>query len=187
MLKDIAARSASAAMIFTLLFPIFSITAKASADRPLTEDQKILHVLNRLGYGPRPGDLEKVRSIGLKKYIEMQLNPTLINDNAAETKLKSLEVFDMTTAEIFAKYPNPGAVKRYLSRDKKNSAQRADAADEQTPAEKQAERKRVRELYREYGLQPASRIIAQINAGRVLRAAYSERQLQEVMVDFWQN
>jgi uncharacterized protein (DUF1800 family) len=186
MIKDIAAKTASVALIVTLIFPVFSIYGSA-ANESLTEDQKILHVLNRLGYGPRPGDLEKVRSIGLQKYIQMQLNPSSIDDNTAEAKVKNLEVYDMTTAEVFAKYPNPGVVKRYLEAGKKNSGQQADAAKETTPAEKKAEQKRVRELYREYGLQPANKIIAQVNANRVMRAVYSERQLQEVMVDFWQN
>ena len=38
--------------------PRYRVTLPASA---LQDDQQILHVLNRLGYGPRPGDLERVR------------------------------------------------------------------------------------------------------------------------------
>src|ERR1700682_1295341 len=41
----------------------------------LTEDQRIVHVLNRLGYGPRPGDVERVREMGLAKWMERQLEP----------------------------------------------------------------------------------------------------------------
>src|SRR5947207_10744477 len=56
---------------------------KRSIDKkPLTEEQKILHVLNRLGFGPRPGDVERVKAMGLKSYIEKQLNPEKIADEA---------------------------------------------------------------------------------------------------------
>ena len=41
----------------------------------LTEDEAILHAMNRLAYGPRPGDVEYVRQIGLEKWIEQQLHP----------------------------------------------------------------------------------------------------------------
>src|SRR5258708_20165624 len=50
---------------------------------PITElssDEAILHALNRLAYGPRPGDIERVRQMGLAKWIEQQLNPNSIDD-----------------------------------------------------------------------------------------------------------
>ncbi|MBV8636337.1 MAG: DUF1800 family protein, partial [Burkholderiaceae bacterium] len=47
----------------------------ANAPAQLTEEQRALHVLNRLGYGPRPGDLEMVTSLGVDKYIDEQLHP----------------------------------------------------------------------------------------------------------------
>ena len=46
----------------------------------LTEDEAILHALNRLGFGPRPGDVERVRAMGLEKWIDEQLNPQSIPD-----------------------------------------------------------------------------------------------------------
>ncbi|MCK5352097.1 DUF1800 family protein, partial [bacterium] len=46
----------------------------------LTEEEKIVHVLNRLGFGPRPGDIEKVAAMGLEAYIEQQLHPQEIPD-----------------------------------------------------------------------------------------------------------
>ena len=56
----------------------------------LSQDQRILHVLNRLGFGARPGDLERVRAIGVDKYIEQQLFPEKIDDSASEAKLQNL-------------------------------------------------------------------------------------------------
>ena len=55
------------------------------------------------------------------------------------------------------------------------------------PLENEKYRKVLQEYYRENGLQQPQRIMAELQASRILRAVYSERQLQEVMVDFWTN
>ena len=184
----------AAAAIMTMLASAVIIRAgNGSGSKPLAENQKILHVLNRLGFGARPGDVEKVRSLGLQKYIDRQLNASAVDDQALESKLGNLDVFKMSTAELFAKYPNPGALLRQLeggNRNNQANAQRSPAAQdpgEITQAEQRERREKIRELYEKYDLKPAAQILPQITANRVLRAVYSERQLQEVMVDFWQN
>lgn len=188
--------------LYCLVTPAFTIAADGNTSRkPLTDEQKIIHVLNRLGFGARPGDVEKVRAVGLQKYIDQQLDPSSISDPIADAKVKDLEVFQMSTAEVFAKYPNPAALLRQLEGGRRGQGQaeprRGDA--EKSDAEKMAEeqkatadgqrerRQKLLALYREYDLRPANQILPQITANRVLRAVYSERQLQEVMVDFWQN
>ena len=99
----------SIAAIFTMLAPALVLRADTRAvGKPLTDEQKILHVLYRLGFGARPGDVEKVKAMGLQKYIDQQLNPASIDDSVAESKVKNLDIFGMSTAELFAKYPNPG-------------------------------------------------------------------------------
>ena len=192
------------AVIIAMLAPASLIRAnEGAASKGLTEEQKILHVLNRLGFGARPGDVERVKSIGLQKYIDQQLNAASIDDSAAEARVKNLDVFDLSTAELFAKYPNPGALLRQLegrkatqaNTDKGDANQEKDAskmpADQDpnvvTQAEQRERREKIQALYREYDLKPAAQIVPQITANRILRAVYSERQLQEVMVDFWQN
>ncbi len=188
--------------IFAVMLPTFAFTGEPERNKPLTEDQKIVHVLNRLGFGSRPGDIEKVKAIGLQKYIDRQLESLSVEDTVAETKVNNLEIFKMSTGEVFAKYPNPGALLRQLEggRQAQAAAQNrqenaAKPNGEQTPeseakvtAEEQRERRqKLQALYREYDLRPANQLVPQIAANRVLRAVYSERQLQEVMVDFWQN
>jgi uncharacterized protein (DUF1800 family) len=194
--------------LYCLITPVLTISAADGnpSRKPLTDDQKIIHVLNRLGFGARPGDVEKVKAIGLQKYIDQQLNPSTVDDSIAESKVKNLEVFQMSTAEVFAKYPNPAALLRQLEGGRRGQAQaeprsgdavksdavKSDAekmAEQQQPnADEQRERRqKLQALYREYDLRPANQILPQITANRVLRAVYSERQLQEVMVDFWQN
>ena len=188
---------AAAAAICTMLSPVSILrAAPVSGPKPLTEDQKILHVLNRLGYGARPGDVAKVKATGLQKYIDQQLNPSSISDAVAEAKVKNLDIFNMSTSELFAKYPNPGALLRQLEGGKKVQANAQvakngpagvqDPAD-MTDADKKERREKIQALYQEYNLRPAGQIVPEIVANRMLRAVYSERQLQEVMVDFWQN
>ena len=192
-------------LVWAFAAPAFAFGPASETNRKaLTEEQKILHVLNRLGFGPRPGDVERVKAIGLQKYIEQQLNPAAIDDAAAEAKVKGLEVFNMSTADVFAKYPSPGALLRRVEGGRQAAAdaqlRRRNAAAMTTPvsgepaqaeaataAERRERQRKLQELYRKYNLRPAGQLMPQIVSNRVLRAVYSERQLQEVMVDFWQN
>ncbi|MBV9216734.1 MAG: DUF1800 domain-containing protein [Acidobacteria bacterium] len=197
---------AACAAIYAMLAPALVMRAETPNSKPLTEDQKILHVLNRLGFGARPGDVEKVKAMGLQKYIDQQLNPSSIADPLAEAKVKGLDIFAMSTADLFAKYPNPGALLQQLDgRDKANQLKNAKAdakanaangpgqpgqpgdANQLTQEQQRARRQEIQQLYIKYDLKPAQQIMPEIVANRVLRAVYSERQLQEVMVDFWQN
>ncbi|MCU0238058.1 MAG: DUF1800 domain-containing protein [Pyrinomonadaceae bacterium] len=182
-----------------------------SKGKKLTEEQKILHVLNRLGFGARPNDIEKVKKIGIKNYIEQQLNANSIDDSVAENKVKNLEVMNLSTAELFAKYPNPGGILRMLEqesrvkqgtvaknkaddeKDKMNADGKSDSAmmnseeSKADQAERRERRQKIAEIYQKYGFKQSNLIPQQIVANRLLRAVYSEKQLQEVMVDFWQN
>ncbi len=184
-------------MVVSLFSPILAtgIDTKPKA-KSLSDNQKIIHILNRLGFGARPGDVEKVRAIGIEKYIDQQLNPKAITDTLAENKVKNLDVFGMSTSELFAKYPNPGALLRQIEGTRNNTKKSAqngitpvapqDQADV-SDADKKERRQKIAELYREYDLKPAAQMMPQIVGNRVLRAVYSEKQLQEAMVDFWQN
>jgi uncharacterized protein (DUF1800 family) len=169
-----------------LLFLLTQPLVFAQKHRSLTDEQRIIHVLNRLGFGARPGDVERVKAMGLEKYIEQQLHPDQIADSAAEAKLRELSVLNMTTAELYEKYPQPGQLLRQLqARGMAPEEMSADPA--KNPLDNEKNRKLIEEYYRENGLQRPQRIIAELQASRILRAVYSERQLQEVMVDFWTN
>src|SRR6185436_2792584 len=100
----------------------------------LSEDQRILHVLNRLGFGARPGDVERVKSMGVEKYIEQQLNPDKIDDSASEAKLQNLETLRMSTAELYEKYPQPGQLLNQLQRRGAMPAELATARDNRAAA-----------------------------------------------------
>ena len=77
-------------------------------DTKLTPDQQILQALNRLTFGPRPGDVEEVRKIGVEKWIDMQLHPDQIPENPVlDARLKPLETLQMAPGEIFQEYYQP--------------------------------------------------------------------------------
>ena len=168
----------------------------AQKQRSLTEDQRILHVLNRLGFGARPGDLERVKSMGLDNYINQQLNPEKISDSTAENKLAELTTLNMSTAELYGQFPQPGQLLRQLqargmlpadAEMKSEAPKNNQTQPPGNPLDNEKNREAIEKYYRDNGLQRPQRIIAELQASRILRAVYSERQLQEVMVDFWTN
>ncbi|HEY7202805.1 MAG TPA: DUF1800 domain-containing protein [Methylomirabilota bacterium] len=134
---------------------------------PLSEDQRVLHALNRLGYGPRPGDVERVRRIGLAAYIEQQLGPSRIADPAIDGALAGYPVLDQSAAQLVRDYPPLGPQIR------------------QRVAQGEMSRRDVMEMY-PLERRPAV-ITSQMQAARITRVVLSERQLEEVMVDFWFN
>src|SRR5947209_7778514 len=74
----------------------------------LSKDQQILHALNRLTFGPTPGQVDEVNRIGLKKWIDLQLHPERIAENPVlSSKLQPLSSLQMPSAEIVRNYPPP--------------------------------------------------------------------------------
>lgn len=73
----------------------------------LTENEAILHALNRLAYGPRPGDVEHVREIGLEKWVDQQLHPESIDDSALDERLSQYPTIRMSSKQLLEAYPPP--------------------------------------------------------------------------------
>ena len=134
---------------------------------PAASDATILHVLQRLTYGPRPGDVARVKAIGLAALLERQLDPARLDDAAVEGALSALPTLTMSIADLQREYPRPDP-----------ETQRKLASGDMSPRE-------MREQYPPER-RPA-RIVAELQTARMLRAVASERQLQELMVDFWFN
>src|SRR3712207_6991620 len=93
-----------AALLSNTLFGAAALAQKKQAAERLGEEQRVVHVLNRLGFGARPGDVERVRRLGVEKYIEQQLNPSSLDDAGVEAKLKKFPTLGMTNAELLARY-----------------------------------------------------------------------------------
>jgi uncharacterized protein (DUF1800 family) len=133
----------------------------------LTEEQRIVHVLNRLGYGPRAGDVERVRQMGLAKWIERQLEPSRIPDERVEAALQAFPTLTRSVPELVLAYPEPDPklLAKVQSGEMTQQEMRQMAPPERRPF----------------------RIPAELQAAKLTRAVMSERQLEEVMTDFWFN
>jgi uncharacterized protein (DUF1800 family) len=225
------------------------------------------HALNRLTFGARPGDLERITTMGVDKWIDQQLHPDRINDSALDTRLAPFRTLRMDTRQIVENFPPPQLIKAVANgkqplpsdplkravyqdqlermqekQDRKqltadsgvststgktatlSEEERVDRRDQRVTADLAAqelldmdpdqrlkailkmsaeERRTVsknekRDEFME-GMTPQQRetvmalnnpqqvVANELIQGKILRATYSERQLQEVMTDFWLN
>ncbi len=139
-----------------LLASFFSTAVLAAR---LSADLEPIHVLNRLAYGPRPGDIDRVRRIGAERYIQEQLHPESIPLPAGlKSQLAALDTLRMTPVQLFVAY-----------RPFRAGQSKPD------PDQVKAARRRARV------------IMQQAAQARLMRAIEDPRQLQEVMVEFWFN
>jgi len=143
-----------------VLAAVLAMSAQpAAVAAPLTPEQQAVHVLNRLAFGPRPGDLERVERIGVAAWIEQQLHPESIAlATALEARLRALDTVNRGTGESVAEFVD-------LQRQVRDEDEGAKA------------RRRMAQ----------ARVANQAAEARLLRAIESPRQLEEVMVDFWYN
>jgi uncharacterized protein (DUF1800 family) len=251
---------------------------------PMENSKRALHALNRLTFGPRPGDVERVQAMGVDKWIELQLHPERIDDGALQTRLAGYRTLAMDSRELLQNFPPPSVLKAveagrmpmpsdpnqravyesqmaaYRARKENKAAkgndtkdannaidpnannavqnqsgddnnmtdaQREERREARMHAEMKAEQimalppdKRIAEILkltpqertmmarglpqedRERlldGMSPQQRetvmamanprivVAGEMQSAKILRAAYSERQLEEVMTDFWFN
>ena len=77
-------------------------------------DARILHALNRLSFGPRPGDVAAVKAMGLNAWIELQLNPGKIDDSALDARLAAFPAMQLPQSELMARYPGQQVIKQML-------------------------------------------------------------------------
>jgi uncharacterized protein (DUF1800 family) len=159
----------------------------------LTEDEAILHAMNRLAYGPRPGDVEQIRQTGLEKWIEQQLHPESINDADLNLRLQRYPTLEMSSKRLLEEFPRPdqNAKQQGLTKEQAKEQYEQQLKTKQQTAESQIIvtgndnlDKAQRQLAK---LQGPNRIIAELSMAKVDRAVYSNRQLHAVMEDFWFN
>ncbi len=79
------------------------------------EPRRALHALNRLTFGPRPGDLQHVMAMGVDQWIDLQLHPSKIDDSATEARLEPLRTLRMSTREIAEDFPDPQEINQVMS------------------------------------------------------------------------
>ncbi len=77
-------------------------------------EQRVLHALNRLTFGPKPGDVEAVQAMGLQRWFERQLNPAAIDDSALDVRLVMFPAMKMQQAELMERYPSPQVLREMI-------------------------------------------------------------------------
>ena len=235
----------------------------ASATPQMDEQKRAVHALNRLTFGPRPGDVDHVLAIGLDKWIDQQLHPEKIDDSALDARLSPFRTLRMDTREIVENFPSEQMIKAVAAgkqslpsdplkravyqaqleryQDKEDRKQQTavagpDKVEDDERARRQQEREQANEKVEELldmppdqrmkavlkmppeeqrvmtnslqgdkrdefldGMNPRQRetiealnspqqvVANELVEGKLLRAIYSDRQLQEVMTDFWFN
>ncbi len=148
--------------------------------REQTADQQVQQVLNRLAFGARPGDVAKVRALGVDRWIELQLTPDRIDDVTADRIVASYEMLSKPTSEFVSMYEESQIALR-----KQTKMQAADG-DTSSKRDMRAELLRDNPEMRDK-LRQNQRVLGDVQSSKLARAVSSERQLQEVMVDFWEN
>jgi uncharacterized protein (DUF1800 family) len=147
-------------LVAALLIAVLVTTRTGLADTP--SDQQVIHILNRMAFGPTPADIAHVKQLGIDRYIEEQLHPETIAESPELTqRLTALDTLKLNPAELFKEYGPITAA--------------TNGGVKPTPEEQNARRRR------------ANIIFQQAQDARVWRALDSKRQLQEVIVDFWFN
>jgi uncharacterized protein (DUF1800 family) len=150
-------------------------TPASRALRELTPNEQARQAVARLTFGARPGDIERVTSLGVDHWIELQLDPRNIADTLADRVLGTMETQREQAYELLADHPDPQEIQQRIN-------QRRAATGIITVSNTSDDSLLLRRAQ-----QAAQQLTGQILAARVIRAVASERQLQEVMTDFWEN
>ena len=137
--------------------------------REQTADQQVQHVLHRLAFGPRPGDEAALRQMGVDAWIDRQLHPERIADSAGAAALARYQTLAMTSEQLLSEFPPPGVALAAAARRSNGVISAQDSAQLRQQARRSAQ------------------FLGELASSRVARAVASERQLEEVMVDFWEN
>jgi uncharacterized protein (DUF1800 family) len=144
----------------------------------LLPDEQIQQVLNRLTFGARPGDAEKIRAMGIESWIDLQLHPDRIDDNKATQTVARYSILGTPTSDIVRDFN--------VVQQTQRQAKRADA---DTSMSKQEIRRDAIAANPQLAMivRQNQQLVGQVQSSSLARAVTSERQLNEVMVDFWEN
>ncbi len=168
--------------------------------KALSKDQRIVQAISRLTFGSRPGDVERIQKMGVDAFIEGQINPDSIDDTVMLKRLEKLPTLNLTSVSLSEQYnppkrtptpvPTLSPTKIADGKPMMNAAptpekQMATVADTTvaivtkplpTPTPKPLPTPKN-----------PGQVVTELQRAKLLRAVYSERQLYEVMVDFWEN
>ncbi len=189
-------------VMLMIVQPCASLAAVPESGTALTPDQRVSQALLRLSFGVRPGEFDAVKKLGVAKYIEQQLDPDSIDDSALDKRLAKLPTLTLSNPTLAEQYnppkppptptptpvgtAAPDAAKVATDAPKMDAAKPmmdatmmgVTAAPSPTPAVKPS----PTPIPKNPGM-----VVTELQRAKLLRAVYSERQLNEVVVDFWEN
>lgn len=145
-----------------------------------TEREATAHLLSRFTFGATPGEIDAVVDEGLEKWFAEQLKAGL-PDDSLEQKLISYDALKMDNNAVLTTFPQGGILVRmaikdgYINKDSVNQTDRKEYRD------------KIAEYMKLKGLKPQQELYRQLINQKILRAAYSNNQLQEVLTSFWFN
>ncbi|HEY7790323.1 MAG TPA: DUF1800 domain-containing protein [Vicinamibacterales bacterium] len=179
----------TAVFVLALFVCAGGLASTPSAGAPQAEppassanDAAIVHLLNRITFGPRPCDVARVRAMGVERYLDEQLHPERIPDTALDARLASFTTLSLSSGQIADDYLLPAQRarrQRALARGQSPdfTGPRAESTSSPQPAMKPADPI----------VQRANLPLVELSEQKILRAAYGERQLEDVLTDFWFN
>ena len=167
------ATSAVGALLVAAMAMIATVSSPSAAT-VANDERAIVHVLNRIGFGPRPGDVERIQGIGLQQYIDQQLHPERVPDPGMAARLAGLQTIGLSSRDIAEDYERP-----MLEARRARKQQQRNAADEPEMI------RRPQDTLP--GQQRANIVVVELAEQKLQRAIYSEHQLEEVLADFWFN
>src|SRR5580704_7398491 len=143
--------------------------------RDLNEEEAILHALNHLGFGPRPGQVEQIEKTGLENWIQAQLHPENISDPVVDARLAQSPALGLSAGGLLDQYPPQ------------------DIAAKRLGMKLEDYQKHLQDLAKLQGgtsslpFKDQNEIVNDVMEAKIIRAVYSERQLAEQLSDFWFN
>ena len=181
-------------LFFVFISPVIFIVSSSffgAAEKPafkfpyrqagLTDKQAAAHLISRFTFGETPGQVEAITKIGLENWFLQQLNAGL-PDDSLNRRLKDYDALTMTNEQIANTFPRAGEVVRMAVKEgiiDKDSINKA--------GDKQAYRQQLRALLDKNNMKPEAELLRQLVNQKILRAAYSNNQTQELLTDFWFN
>ncbi len=182
----------SGRILATLVAVGVALTACASRSGTLTSQSRgeppspaapdettVRQLLNRITFGPRPGDVEAVERMGLAAFLDRQLRPETIDDRRLEARLAALPTLTVPPPRLAEEYFRPAEQERKRRQAEAASPRRTAGPEGPGGSAPPAPDPEVFARERQ--------VMKDLAAQKILRAVFTERQLQEVLVDFWFN
>ncbi len=167
-----------------------NLSTDAKWQAPLMGDEKILNAINRLTFGPRPGDVAAVKQMGLDRWINGQINAGSIDDSALDAELGTLKLLSQTPDYLLLAYRGyNGKIRRAIQEQQRVAGGQAATPGQQKPTVLNEREEQTIKDMQAAGIDPGTlyQAIGELSAAKLARATDSKRQLQEVLVDFWSN